>query len=495
MPQRLKVLMAASEAVPFAKTGGLADVTGALPKALAHLGVDARLILPKYPMKGDFDLTEVNHRLKVPISNRLESIRVLSTTAGGVKAYFIESNRHYNRPGLYGDAKGDYWDNAERFTLFSRGILEALPHLDNWQPDIIHCNDWQSALVPLFLKTAYKNDPFYSSIATLFTVHNLAYQGVFWAEDFHLLTGLSKKEVFTINGLEFYGKLNFMKGGLLYADSLNTVSKKYAEEIQTEEYGCGLEGVLRYRRDELYGVLNGIDYTEWDPAKDKFIARPFERGNFEGKEEDKKALLAEVGLPYKKNVPLIGIVSRLAAQKGFDILAEVIDDLMEEDLQIVLLGTGDQRYHKLFTKIRKKHKDKIVVLLGYDNAVAHKIYAGSDMFLMPSRYEPCGLGQLISLKYGTIPVVRATGGLADTIYEFDHRGRRGNGFVFEEPSGAELLATINRALSVYHHKQVWKAMVKRAQAADFSWDTSAKEYLKLYKHAIEKRQRGVSSQK
>lgn len=490
MPEELKVLIATSEAVPFAKTGGLADVTGALPKALAHLGVDARLILPKYPMKDSFNLTEVNSQLKVPISDRLEPVRVLSGTADGVKAYFIESNRHYDRPGLYGDGKGDYWDNAERFTLFPRAILEALPHLD-WQPDIIHCNDWQSALAPLFLKTVYQNDPFYSSIATLFTVHNLAYQGVFWAEDFHLLTGLSKKEIFTINGLEFYGKLNFMKGGLLYADSLNTVSKKYAEEIQTKEYGCGLDGVLRYRRDELYGVLNGIDYTEWDPARDKFIARPFERGDFEGKEEDKKALLAEVGLPYKKTTSLIGIVSRLAAQKGFDILAEVIDDLMEEKLQIVLLGTGDERYHKLFTKISKKHKDKIAVFLRYANAMAHKIYAGSDMFLMPSRYEPCGLGQLISLKYGTIPVVRATGGLADTIYELDHRGRRGNGFVFEEPSGLELLATVKRALVTYRDKRVWKAMVKRAQAADFSWDTSSREYLKLYKHAIAKR-RGKS---
>ncbi|MDI6793940.1 MAG: glycogen synthase GlgA [bacterium] len=489
MPEELKILIVASEAVPFAKTGGLADVTGALPKALAHLGVDVRLILPKYPSKGNFDLTGVNRRIKVPISDRLEPVRVFSGAANGVKAYFIESDKYYDRPELYGDTKGDYKDNAERFTLFSRAVLEALPHLHHWRPDIIHCNDWQSALVPLFLKTVYQDNPFYSSIATLFTIHNLAYQGVFGADNFHLLTGLSKKEIFNINGLEFYGKLNFIKGGLLYADTLSTVSKKYAEEIQTEEYGCGLEGVLISRRDELYGVLNGIDYTDWDPAEDEFISRKFKVGDFEDKEEDKKALLAEVNLPYKKTAPLIGIVSRLAAQKGFDLLAEVIDELMQEDLRIVLLGTGTEADHKLFTEISERHKGKIAVLFKYDNATAHKIYAGSDMFLMPSRYEPCGLGQMISLKYGTIPVVRATGGLADTICEFDHRGRRGNGFVFEDPSGAELLSTIKRALAAYRDKRIWKAMVKRAQSADFSWDRSAKEYLKLYKYAIAKRKR------
>ncbi len=464
MAGALKVLLASSEVVPFAKTGGLADVAGALPQALEELGVDVRVIMPKY----------ASVKLK-------ENFGKLGKN---VKVYFVENDGYFARPQLYGDKFGDYKDNLDRFAFFSRQVLERAKQ-ENFRPDIIHCNDWQTALVPVYLNTLYKYDPFFASTKTVFTIHNLAYQGLFPKEEFPK-TGLDWS-LFNIRYFEFYDKMNLMKAGLVYADLLNTVSPTYAEEIQTSEFGCGLEGVIKTRRDSLSGILNGIDYGAWNPETDNKIFKKYSSATIGDKYANKEMLQEEVGLKVNRSIPLIGTISRLADQKGFDLVAAIIDKVLKMDVQFVLLGTGDNKYHVLFEKIQKTHAKSAAIFLKFDAILAQKIYASSDLFLMPSRYEPCGLGQLISFKYGTVPIVRQTGGLKDSVTEFDPSTGEGSGFTFTGYEAERLLAAVKKAVSTYSKKEVWAKLVKKVMGYDYSWTRSAKDYVEMYERAIEKR--------
>ncbi len=489
----LKILMVSPEVVPFAKTGGLADVAGALPKALAELGYQIKVILPEYRMvdKAKFKLNSVKAEIPpIPVGKKEFQIglKKLSVTSDGVEYLFLSSDQHYDRDELYKDPSTgfDYADNDERFILFCRGALEILKTI-GWQPDIIHSNDWQSALIPAYLKTLYAGDSFFRSTGTVFSVHNLAYQGSFPKSTFDKL-GLSRDLFYPTSPFEFWGNVNFMKAGISYADMVNTVSETYAVEIQSSsEYGHGLEGVLRSRNEDLYGIVNGIDYAIWSPQKDKLIPHNFSQDDLVGKKKNKQQLRKQCGLPrLRRDVPLIGIISRLADQKGFDLLAEISDELLSGDLQMVILGTGDEKYHRLFTRMQSKYPEKISVNLRFDNSLAHLIEAGSDMFVMPSRYEPCGLNQLYSLRYGTVPIVRKTGGLADTIENYDPKTGNGTGFVFKDYDASELLGTIKLALGVYKDKKVWTKLMKNGMDKDFSWVVSAKKYVELYQKAIQK---------
>jgi starch synthase len=489
----LKILIVTPEAVPFAKTGGLADVTGSLPKALSGLGHQVKVILPKYKMVDEttFNLQEVNVCLpEIGLGEKKEKIRLKDyrLTDSGIEYFFIINDKYYERDELYKDKTTgfDYADNDERFILFARGSLEVLKAL-NWQPDIIHANDWQSALIPAYLKTLYAGDSFFAGTATVFSVHNIAYQGNFPKDTFAKI-GVAKELFYPTSPFEFWGNVNFLKVGISYADVLSTVSERYAVEIQaSSEFGYGLEGVLRTRNADLYGIVNGIDYEEWSPEEDELIPFHYSEEDLSGKKKNKKALLEKCRLPKtSKNVPLIGIVSRLADQKGFDILAEISDQLLSLDLQIVILGTGEEKYHKLFKQMAKRYPQKISVNLRFDNNLAHLIEAGSDLFLMPSRYEPCGLNQLYSLKYGTVPIVRETGGLADTIQDYNPQTKEGTGFVFKNYDSDELLEVVKRALQVYEDKEVWTKLMKDGMQKDFSWQASAKKYENLYQKALQK---------
>jgi len=481
----MKVLFLASEVAPFAKTGGLADVAGALPLALHQQGQEVAVFLPKYRMVSEngFSCESTGVKLAIPVGEQAIPCAIEKTAFPGtdVPVYLVVCDPYFDREGLYQKNGRDYPDNLERFTLFNRAILETVKRI-GFKPDVIHANDWQTALVPTYLKTLLADDPFFQGVPTLYTVHNLAYQGSFPKEQLPLM-GLGP-EVFSIDGLEFYGSVNLMKGGLVFADRLSTVSRRYSEEIQTEEFGCGMEGVLKARRHVLTGILNGVDYTTWNPETDSLIAKTYSAGDRSGKAVCKQALQARYGLPQRADVPLLGVISRLADQKGFDLLAEIFDSLMAMEVQFVLLGTGDPKYHKLFEQMAKRYPDRCGIALSFDNALAHQIEAGADLFLMPSRYEPCGLNQMYSLKYGTIPVVRATGGLADTVEDFDPRTGKGNGFVFLEPEPKAFLDAIRRALRTYARKEVWDALVVRAMESDFSWDRSARQYLALYRQMI-----------
>jgi starch synthase len=484
----MKVLFASSEVVPFAKTGGLADVSGALPVNLNSSGCDVRVITPFYRMtlKSDLQRNLLIDNIEVQVGDRTYFGQVWEgLLKSSVPLYLVRCDEFFDRDQLYGTPQRDYHDNAERFIFFCRIAFETCTKL-GFSPDIIHCNDWQTGLIPAYIKSIYKDNPFFSSTATVFTVHNVAYQGLFKKEKFNL-TGLPSY-FFDINGLEYWGKMSLMKSALIYSDVINTVSKKYSQEIQTEEYGYGLERVLLSRKDDLYGILNGVDYEEWNPLQDRFISKHYSVKNLLGKKACKKDLLNEYKLPSDMiDTPLIGSISRLADQKGFDLLAEVMDELMELDLGFVLLGTGEQKYHELFTNIGKKYQGKAGIMIAYDNRIAHKIEAGCDMFLMPSQYEPCGLNQIYSLKYGTVPIVRATGGLDDTIQDYDMNTGKGTGFKFKEYLPEEFLNSIKRALSLYKDKKRWKNLIKNCMACDFSWEKSAQEYIELYKTARAKR--------
>lgn len=484
MASGLKILYASAEVVPFAKTGGLADVAGTLPKVLAQMGHDVRIVMPLYKSidRDKFGLRPVTPTFRIPHGDEYIEISIEQSDAiPGVTTYFIRNDYLYDRDGLYGQEDDDH-----RFVAYSRGILEMLPQL-GWTPDVINCNDWHTGLVPVYLKTLYANKPGFGDIATLYTIHNLAYQGHFLPEVMEL-AGLPW-ELFTWDKLEFYDGFNFMKAGLMYADTLSTVSETYAQEIQTPEFGERLDGVLAYRQSDLYGILNGIDYHEWSPEMDTFIAEHFSAENLTGKAKDKKLLQKEMGLPQKADVPLFGIVSRLSSQKGLDLLEEALPSLLKaEKMQVVILGTGDPHYHEMLEELAAKYPKKLAVALKFDNALAHHIYAASDLFLMPSRYEPCGLGQMISLAYGTIPVVRATGGLADTVKDFKGNGRsKGNGFVFEDYTPEALTTAMQYALACYSDPNAcWDRAVQNAFACDFSWEASAKKYVKVYKAAMKK---------
>ncbi len=493
MANRLRILLIASEVAPFAKTGGLADVAGALPRALAGLGHDVRIMMPKYrgAEAHATDSRLVVPILRVPLGERTaEGALIEAHGPSGVPVYFLEHEHYYNRDSLYGTADGDYWDNCERFVFFCRAALEGLARLDaarpgtRWQPQVIHANDWQTGLLPVYLRTLYRDHPLLGSLATVFTIHNLAYQGVFWHYDMPM-TGLGW-DLFTPAGLEFYGKLNFLKGGLVFSDLLTTVSHTYAREIRTAAFGSGLEGVLEDRSRDLHGVVNGIDYEIWNPQKDPAIAHPYSADDPEPKAICRETLRRELGLQDAAG-PVLGVVARLAEQKGMDLVLDALPGILAEGCQLVVLGSGDARLEDAFRAAAAAHPGQVAVRLGYDDDLARRIYAGTDAFLMPSRYEPCGLGQLIALRYGGAPVVRRTGGLADTVTEFDPARRTGTGFIFDPFTADALLATVRRAASTYRQPAVWKALVRNAMAEDFSWDASAREYVTLYRKALKAR--------
>lgn len=475
----MRILFIASEGLPYSKTGGLADVIGALPKALHELGHEVLVLLPKY--RGTRASTTAAPSVTVPLGTTLRFPALVAGEAlDGVRYFFVDDPGFFDREQLYGDKAGDYLDNPERFGEFSRAAIEFAKQV--WTPDVLHCHDWQTALVPTLLRTLYAPDPGLRSLPVVFTIHNLGYQGLFprtVMDRLGLPAGL-----FDVSALEYYGRVNFLKGGLVFSDYLTTVSQRYAQEIQTAEYGMGLEGVIRGRSDRLVGILNGVDYAAWNPESDRLIKANYSAKNLEGKRACKKDLLEAFNLPSSNlEVPLVGIVSRFVDQKGFDLIAEVADELLKENLAIVALGTGDKVYEQLFQLLSHRNRTKVAVKIAYDNTLAHKIEAGADMFLMPSRYEPCGLNQIYSLKYGTVPVVRATGGLDDTITPFDRKKGEGTGFKFERYKGDALLACVREAVDAFSDAKAWRKLQGNGMAQDFSWRRSAAAYVSVYERA------------
>ena len=471
----MKIAICASEVVPFAKTGGLADVTGALPLELESLNQEVIIIMPRYKAIQEPKFSPLISGIPQNAGSvqRLKPDISYSVIGKNVKVYFIENDMYFNRDGLYGDKAGDYKDNLDRFSYYSRRALELLKEID-FAADIIHCHDWQSALIPVYLKTLYIDNPFYQSTKTIFTIHNIGYQGLFSKEEFPKL-GLDWK-FFNMEMLEFYSKINLLKGGIEFCDIINTVSPTYSKEIQTKEFGYGLEGILTKRKNDVFGILNGLDYSIWNPKTDKFIIKNYSIENLHDKYKNKEDLQRICKLPIKTDVALFGIVSRLAEQKGFDILADAMEKICKMNLQLVILGTGDLKYHVILENIVKKYPKAISLHLKFDDPLAHKIYAGSDIFLMPSKYEPCGLGQLISMGYGTIPLVFKTGGLADTVTEDD-------GFIFDKYKKEDLIKTIDEAIKAFKDKKKWPQLMQRAMQNNFSWKESAKKYLALYEKA------------
>ena len=477
----MKIVFVASECVPFSKTGGLADVVGALPKCLAGRGHEVSVVLPRYRKTPAGPVLLRN--LSIPVGEELHFPDIQDGRAQeGVRYFFVDYPPFFDREGLYVDGGADYPDNAQRFALFARAALELMKRTG--VPELIHCHDWQSALVPVLLKSQHAKDPALGRVPVVFTVHNLGYHGLFPRQTLAAL-GLPES-LFTMEALEFYGQVNLLKGGLVFADFVSTVSRKYAQEIQTEEYGHGLDGVIRHRAATVTGIVNGVDYSQWSPETDKFLAANYSVEKLDGKRACKKDLLEQFRLPaadLKK--PLVGIVSRFATQKGFDLIAEVADELMENDLKVVALGTGEPEFEQLFRELAERFPKKFAVRIAYDNALAHKIEGGSDMFLMPSRYEPCGLNQIYSLKYGTVPVVRATGGLDDTIEPFDSRTGRGTGFKFAEYAGEALLDCVEQAVHVYgRNPEAWRRLMENGMRKDFSWNASAADYERLYQQVV-----------
>jgi starch synthase len=473
----VRILFVASEGLPFSKTGGLADVVEALPKALVGLGHEVAVVLPRY--RDTKTNSVVLPSVTIPMGGtRLRFPSVADgTMLGGVRYFFVDDPAYFDRDGVYGGISGDYPDNAERYSEFCRTAIEIAKHV--WRPDVIHCHDWQSALVPVLLRTSYGDDPLVRDIPVVFTIHNMGYHGLFGREALDR-AGIPVG-VFHPAGIEFFGSVNFLKGGLVFSDYLTTVSRKYAQEIQAREYGYGLDGVVRGRADRLVGILNGVDYTLWNPEKDKFIAAKYSAKDLSGKRVCKQALLELFELPSENFAkPVIGIVSRFADQKGFDLIAERAHELMHEDLLLVVLGTGDRKYEELFRALAAAYPGRVGVKIAYDNAIAHKIEAGADMFLMPSRYEPCGLNQIYSLKYGTVPIVRATGGLDDTIEAFDVEHGSGTGFKFVEYSGVAMIRSVRQALHLFMDERIWQRIQLNGMAKDFSWRGSAVEYAQVY---------------
>ena len=472
----MRILFVASEGLPFSKTGGLADVVEALPKALVAQGHDVAVVLPRYRNTQIKNI--VIKSLTVPMGTTLRFPAIADgARPGGVQYFFVDDPEYFDREQLYGVGGRDYPDNAERFAEFAHAAIELAKQL--WLPDVIHCHDWQSALVPVLLRTLYVADPQLSGIPVIFTIHNMGYHGLF-ARDVLARIGLPDS-LFRMEALEFFGQVNYLKGGLVFSDYLTTVSRKYAEEIQTSEYGHGLDGVVRMRASHLVGILNGVDYSVWNPEVDSLIAARYSARDLSGKQVCKRDLLAQFQLPEENlERPLVGIVSRFADQKGFDLMARVADVLMQEDVAIVALGAGEAKHERMFRELSRQFPERLAVKVAYDNALAHKVEAGADIFLMPSRYEPCGLNQIYSLRYGTVPVVRATGGLDDTIEPFDPVSGRGTGFKFSEYAAPALLEALQEALAAYADKTAWRRLQVNGMAKDFSWNASALEYARLY---------------
>ncbi|MHB8095036.1 MAG: glycogen synthase GlgA [Candidatus Aminicenantales bacterium] len=475
----MKVAFLASEAVPFAKTGGLADVAGSLPAYLARLGADVRLVMPLYRevRKKGLSLRKILDGHGMAFGQDRVSFSVWESTAGGFPVYFIENDGFFDRDSLYGLPSGDYPDNGERFGFFSKAALETLKAVD-FPPRILHGHDWQSAPAFAFLKHVYNGEAFFRGTRSLFTIHNLAYQGLFNREILERI-GLPDS-LFNMNDLEFWGKVNFLKAGILYSTALNTVSPRYSREIQTPEFGCGLDGLLRTRSSVLYGLLNGVDYAAWNPESDPLLPRGFTASDLAGKTACRKELLKVFGLEAGPETAVIGIVSRLAGQKGLDIVHEALPALFELDLRLVILGTGETKIQDDLRAAARAYPSKLGLKIAFDEKIAHTVYAGSDAFLIPSKYEPCGLTQMYSLRYGAIPIVRATGGLDDSVREYDRSSGSGNGFKFERETPEALVAAVRNALSVFARPESWKALIRNAMAEDFSWVKAAGQYLDLY---------------
>ena len=486
---KLKILVAASEMVPYVKTGGLGDVLGALPKALAGRGDEVKVFIPHYGSlsKEQHQLEEFGWSLKIPIGDRQEPMSISSfrDRKSGLEICFVANPHFFDRPGLYTDpeTKKDFIDNDERFAFFSRSVLETARKI-GFKPDLIHVHDWQAGLIPVYLKTIYANDPFFKGVKSVLTIHNMAHQGVFAKERYKGLC--LPEELFWATGpIEFYGKVNFLKAAIVYADMITTVSPRYAEEIQTGQFGCGLEGVLKERSADLAGVLNGVDYTIWSPSRDKKIPFKYYIANLSGKRMNKIELLRLAKLPIREKIPLIGIITRLAHQKGLDLIQEAADRLFAMDIQMIVLGSGEEKYHRLFRMLEKKYPDKLKAYLVYDENLAHLIEAGSDIFLMPSLFEPCGLNQLYSLKYGTVPIVNEVGGLADTIIDVDSETGEGTGFVFSEETSEAMLSALRRAVDSYAKRRTWTKIMKAGMRKDFSWDMSVDRYSELFKQLLD----------
>jgi starch synthase len=478
----MKIGVISSEISPFAKTGGLADVVGTLSVELERLGHELCLIMPAYrsALQGGFALTDASMDVSVPVSDRYETATILKTTLGrNIVVYLVRADRYFDREFLYGTNQGDYPDNIARFIFLTRSALEIFRHE---RVDMIHCHDWQTALAPVFIKTQPLRYPEIASVKTVLTVHNIAFQGNFGRREWHLLN--LDEYLFSPAYLEFYQNFSLLKGGLTFADKITTVSPTHAGEIMSMEQGFGLEGVLQKRANDVTGILNGVDYNQWNPAFDPLIAHRYGEDNLEGKRLCKENLQRTMGLAIQPDVPLFGIISRLTSQKGIDLIENVFGALMERDVQFVLLGSGESRYEDFFSWAARQFRCKVGVRLGFDEPLAHQIEAGADIFLMPSLFEPCGLNQMFSLKYGTIPIVRAVGGLKDTVEDYNAERSAGTGFVFEVYEAQELWKAIDRALKIFSDKRSWTALQRRAMSMDFSWDRSARAYSKLFQQLL-----------
>lgn len=476
----LKVLMLAAEIVPFTKVGGMADVVGALPKALHALGHDVRLVMPRYRQvdRGRFQLNTILEATPVSMGNYQVPVSVCQGEIGEhIPVYMIDAPRYFDRENIYG-----YTDDGERFILFCRAALEAMRALD-WSPDVVHCNDWHTGIIPNWINTIYRDDAFFCNTASVYTIHNLAYHGIF---GYRLLevAGVAANGFLYPQIAEFGNVVDIMGRGILFADAITTVSERYAQEILTPTFGEKLDHLLRSRRDRLFGILNGVDYQEFNPATDHYIHTPFDQHSLELRAANKKALQEQAHLPVREDVPLLAMISRLTDQKGFDLLAEITEPLLAQGVQLVLMGIGDQHYHEMFQNLAARHSEQVSILLTFNSELAQRIYAGSDMFLMPSRFEPCGLNQMVAMRYGCVPVVRHVGGLADTVQEYDPVTGKGTGFVFNEYDAWQFFAAITRAITTFRFKDVWNSIQSHGMEADHSWSTSARRYVEVYHNAI-----------
>ncbi|MFC1688005.1 glycogen synthase [Patescibacteria group bacterium] len=478
----LRILFASAEVSPFAKVGGLADVAGSLPKALEKAGIDVRVVMPKYGIidTSKFPLTKVADAISIPFRGNDETISLYQTQLPGssVPVYLIEHEKFLGGDGVY--PPSEIIDESERFSFFTRSVLEIFNALD-WWPNVIHCHDWQTAMIPALVKIFGKSNQRFVHIKTLLTIHNLAMQGWTSWDEAASMFGISESDHVSFSQKDQSGsKINYLEQGILSADKLNTVSPTYAKEILTKEFGASLEEKLSSRTNDLIGILNGIDYDIFNPATDPLITAQFAQDSLDKKTENKLVLQKQGGLKEDANIPLIGLVSRLTDQKGIDFIAEIGDQFLSQDVQFILLGTGDKKVEALMSNLAKKHPRKMSAMIKFDKKLAMQIYAGADMFLMPSKFEPCGLGQMIAMKYGTVPIVRATGGLKDTVQQIDPNTGDGEGFVFQQSQSSELLVAIQNALSLYKDKKLWHTVVQHVMQNDFSWTQSAKEYIKLY---------------
>lgn len=473
MSSSLNILLVASEVFPFAKTGGLADVAGALPPALKKLGHDVRVLLPKYACTNSQPMDSLSLEIETP-NTKNKGALFQGQLPGDIPVYLVENNAFFDREYLYGEPGAEYSDNAERYSFICEAALETCKAID-FQPDIIHCNDWHTGLIPAYLKSVYSQDLWFAKTRTLFSIHNLGYQGNFPIEKFPV-TGLP--DPFSgPEGIEFYGKISFLKSGLIFSDALSTVSPRYCKEIQTTGLGFGMEGILQQRANSLSGILNGVDYSIWNPATDDFIAEKY--GPLSKKQKCRDALIQKFSLNIDKKTPLLCLITRLSSQKGIDLLMQACEDFKNQDLALMVLGEGDKKYEAFFSQLAQSNPDRFATALTFDNALSHQVLAGSDILLMPSNYEPCGLTQMYALKYGTVPIVSSVGGLDDSIQAFD--GKNGTGFKFAPNDRKSLNQALQEALACFADKKSWECLINNGMSKDFSWDNAAKEYSLLFK--------------